>query len=146
MDMKKIKGQESGITLLALVITITILLILAGISLRVVTGEKGIIKNIELAEKAYRIARVEEEIKLIVAEVEIDKYGKGTLDDFVARLKQKYDDVEYIVNFDSWLGSLSGRGEIRDETVVMPEVMNQIDRAECVYVIKEDVEVRVDNK
>ena len=39
--MKKIKG-EKGITLIALVITIIVLLILAGVSISMLTGENGI--------------------------------------------------------------------------------------------------------
>ena len=39
--MKKIKENERGITLIALVITIIILLILAGISIMMLTGENG---------------------------------------------------------------------------------------------------------
>ena len=37
--MKNIKKQEKGITLIALIVTIIVLLILAGISIAMLTGE-----------------------------------------------------------------------------------------------------------
>ena len=40
---KKIINKEKGITLVALVVTIIILLILVGVTLRFATGEEGII-------------------------------------------------------------------------------------------------------
>ena len=40
--MKKMK-RDSGITLIALVVTIIVLLILAGVSISMLTGENGII-------------------------------------------------------------------------------------------------------
>ena len=41
--MKKFKKQVKGITLIALVVTIIVLLILAGISINFVFGENGLI-------------------------------------------------------------------------------------------------------
>ncbi len=40
--MKKIKKDEIGITIIALVITIIVLLILAGITIAMLTGDNGI--------------------------------------------------------------------------------------------------------
>ena len=51
MQMKK--RYNKGITLIALVITIIVLLILAGISIASLTGENGILK-----EKEVMIARI----------------------------------------------------------------------------------------
>ena len=44
--MKNIKKQEKGITLIALIVTIIVLLILAGISIAMLTGENGNVKLI----------------------------------------------------------------------------------------------------
>ena len=41
--MKKIKKDEIGITIIALVITIIVLLILAGITIAMLTGDNGIL-------------------------------------------------------------------------------------------------------
>ena len=43
MSMNKWKNRNSGITLIALVITIVVLLILAGVSISMLTGENGIL-------------------------------------------------------------------------------------------------------
>ena len=46
---KKILGKEKGITLIALVITIIVLLILAGVSIAMLTGENGILTQAQRA-------------------------------------------------------------------------------------------------
>ena len=48
--LTKVKG-EKGITIIALVVTIVILLILAGISIATLTGDNWLIKN---AWRSYR--------------------------------------------------------------------------------------------
>ena len=63
--MKKIQMKEEGITLIALVITIVVLLILAGISIAMVTGENGILTKAREAKEQTEIAAYEEELKLI---------------------------------------------------------------------------------
>lgn len=46
--------QERGITLIALVITVIVLLILAGISIEALTGENGLIKNARNSKRTNR--------------------------------------------------------------------------------------------
>ncbi len=53
-----------GITLIALVITIIILLILAGVTITMLTGENGILKKAQLAEQEYKDAQQKEEADL----------------------------------------------------------------------------------
>lgn len=65
--MKKIRNH-TGITLIALVITIIILLILAGISIFALTGENGLLKKAETAKRNTQISAYEEEIKLEIAD------------------------------------------------------------------------------
>lgn len=43
MKAKKVSSKEKGITLVALVVTVIIMLILAGIGISAVTGENGLI-------------------------------------------------------------------------------------------------------
>ena len=50
--MKKILKNERGITLIALVITIIVLLILAGVSIAMLTGENGILTQSTKAKKS----------------------------------------------------------------------------------------------
>lgn len=55
---------DKGITLIALVITIIILLILAGVMIATLTGENGIINKAEMAQIATDEEKIIEEIKL----------------------------------------------------------------------------------
>ena len=46
LKKKQINGGESGVTLISLVVTIVVLLILAGVSIATLTGENGNVKLI----------------------------------------------------------------------------------------------------
>ena len=59
-------NHPKGITLIALVITIIILLILAGISIAMLTGENGIISKTTKAKEEHIIEQYKEEINLII--------------------------------------------------------------------------------
>ena len=59
---KRFLGKEKGITLIALVITIIVLLILAGVSIAMLTGENGILTQAQNAKnKTEEAARKEEQ-------------------------------------------------------------------------------------
>ena len=68
--MKKIRNAK-GITLIALVITIIILLILAGITLNILLGEGGIIQQAEQARDEWERAEIEEKEQMLKAEAKI---------------------------------------------------------------------------
>lgn len=69
---KKVKNT-SGITLIALVITIIVLLILAGITIVALTGENGILKQANKAKQEQEISAVKECWELIKQEIIISK-------------------------------------------------------------------------
>lgn len=58
--------EKKGITLIALVITIIILLILAGITLSALMGENGLIENTKTSIDRYKRSRAEEKVTLAV--------------------------------------------------------------------------------
>lgn len=58
------KNFENGITLVALVITIIVLVILAGVSINLVLGDNGIIQKAKLGKENYEVASEEEKDKL----------------------------------------------------------------------------------
>ena len=68
--MKKTRNAK-GITLIALVITIIILLILAGITLNILLGEGGIIQQAEQARDEWERAEIEEKEQMLKAEAKI---------------------------------------------------------------------------
>ena len=69
--------KEKGITLIALIITIIVLLILASITIAMLTGENGIISNARWSEFLTEYETVDEAKKLYITEQTIDKYGKA---------------------------------------------------------------------
>lgn len=58
--MKGTIKKDKGITLIALVITIIVLLILAGVSISMLTGENGIINKATGAKENTEIGKEEE--------------------------------------------------------------------------------------
>ena len=64
---------KNGITLIALVITIIVLIILATVSINIVFGQNGIITMVKQASKAQAEAEVKEKVGMILAEYEIEK-------------------------------------------------------------------------
>ena len=58
--MKRSNKNQKGITLIALVLTIIILIILAGVGISILTGEDGIIKKAKCAAQNYQSAADEE--------------------------------------------------------------------------------------
>jgi uncharacterized repeat protein (TIGR02543 family) len=69
---KKILKNSQGITLVALIVTIIVLLILAGVSINLVVGENGILNKAQNAVKENRKATAKEEIALAWAACEAD--------------------------------------------------------------------------
>ena len=67
--------REKGITLIALVITIIILLILAGITIGLVTGDNGILAQATRAKEETTQAQEEENIKLAIMASSIEDNG-----------------------------------------------------------------------
>ena len=63
--MKKIKNNFKGITLIALVVTIIVLLILAGVAINLTIGNNGVLKKADMASKIWN-----EESKIEEAEME----------------------------------------------------------------------------
>ncbi|MDO5557947.1 MAG: BspA family leucine-rich repeat surface protein, partial [Clostridia bacterium] len=57
-------SHHSGITLIALIITIVIMLILAGITINLTLGENGIFQRAKLAKSEYETASVQEQLEM----------------------------------------------------------------------------------
>ena len=68
--MKNLKNQK-GITLVALVVTIIVLLILAGVSLRLVAGNEGILGRSESAVNKSNLASAQEKVDLGIANAKL---------------------------------------------------------------------------
>ena len=86
--------NNRGITLIALVITIIVLLILAGITISLALGENGIFKRALQAKQATRINEVKEEVQKWLLNNEINeklgyKESIVSTEDFLKELKDK---------------------------------------------------------
>ena len=78
---KRNKSNNLGITLIALVVTIIVLMILAGVAVAALMGDNGLIKRAGEAKESQRGATVQDEVTLAIAENEmIDQLNsvKGT--------------------------------------------------------------------
>ena len=74
--------EMKGITLIALVITIVVLMILAGVSINTVLGDDGIIKKAKEAAEATKRASAEEEMNRLVLEYQLVSNNE-TLESFL---------------------------------------------------------------
>ena len=114
--MKKHLGKEQGITLIALVITIIILLILAGISISALTNQ-GLFKNAKItqnatekaeAEQGKTLNEYEDEIsKYLPAEKLVDKVNDGTIKigDYVKYTPDTASTTEILQELNTYSGS-----------------------------------------
>ena len=86
LSLNKIKTTK-GITLIALVITIIVLLILAGVTIATLTGENGILTRASEASEKTKQANAEEQVQLaVVASIGTD--GNVNLEDLNKELEK----------------------------------------------------------
>ena len=77
--MKKLKNKN-GVTLIALAVTIIIMLILAGVTISMLTGNSGITTNASKAKTKSYLANIKEEYELYLSEKRMDdEYDLDTL-------------------------------------------------------------------
>ena len=79
-------GENKGITLIALVITIIVLLILAGVTIATLTGDNGILTRTEQAKKATGEAGAKEKVQ-VEALGSFDRYGNFDMNMLKENLK-----------------------------------------------------------
>ena len=82
--MKKILKEKSGITLIVLVITIIVLLILAGVSIAMLTGENGILTQATESKKANTAGTEKEQIGLAMQSLKTKKQEDNVTDEITA--------------------------------------------------------------
>ena len=118
--------QKQGITLIALVVTIIVLLILAGISIAMLTGQNGILNRATEAKNANGTAQLDEQVKLAVAEALSNGLGTITDDNLREALNNNVESGNYDLKGDSKDGwtiktvdktyNISGNGDITGGT------------------------------
>ena len=75
--MKGIFKEKKGITLIALVITIIVLLILAGVSIAMLTGQNGILTQAQSAKTVTSKEGAREKLNIILNSLQAEKIPKG---------------------------------------------------------------------
>ncbi len=84
MKVRKKSKLDSGITLVALVVTIIILLILAGVTVSIVLNNTGLIKRATSAGQTYSKASESEYMNILMTKYKMEKIDKNTaLEDFL---------------------------------------------------------------
>ena len=107
--MKKIRDQL-GITLISLVITIIVLLILAGISILALTGENGLLGKSNTASEETQKQTATEIINLKITNIQIATYTKKqqmpNLQDLANGLcNDEENEIEYVITKDKPVAS-----------------------------------------
>ncbi len=124
------KKGASGITLIALVITIIVLLILAAVSIATLTGDNGILTKAQSAKTTNDKAEAEEEMKLLVADWQLEKKvnSSANLGDFLNEKLEKgeLDDVtdnkdgSYTIQRNGYEATISDEDGLGDIAEVVP--------------------------
>ena len=129
MRTKKTR-KEKGITLIALVITVVILIILATISINFVFGENGLVARAEQATQLAEEARATEDMGMYLASIQMEEtqnenfrladylssnIGNAGLEDFINQ-GNGYGDVSYnghnfLVNLDDYTFTYLGKSD-----------------------------------
>ena len=114
--MNKLKNKK-GITLVALVVTIVVLLILAGISINILLGDNGIIKRATGAKEEYSKSSAKEKVELLLSEYSIEKYTVENTD--FAKFLRKNLQVGVAQNGDAYSFMLGEWQVVADENKVI---------------------------
>ena len=108
--------KEKGITLVALVVTIIVLIILAGISINLVLGDNGIITIAKKAKENTELAKIQEETELneLYTQLETEGSSSGNL---------PYDSIAKLTEFKTAIANAIGEAggvkpEVSAETTV----------------------------
>ena len=95
---KELLKNDKGITLIALVITIIILLILAGVAIATLTGENGLFARAKQAKQTQTESEMKEKLNLSIQELQVEKLTEATLDDITQEwLTQKLSEYNPIL-------------------------------------------------
>ena len=126
----KIKSSNKAITLIALVLTVIILIILAGVSISILFGDNGVVTKAKEAGKKYKISAIKERIQLEIANAETDAILRGEklevaqLEDIINKYGKLQEDGDTIITKEDeyelslkeiWYGVLSESGSYTDK-------------------------------
>ena len=85
--LREVQKTTRGITLIALVVTIIVLLILAAVAINLTIGNNGIFTRAQDAVVRNENASVYEQLQMIVADYQMDAIETGNEEEILERLK-----------------------------------------------------------
>ena len=118
---QKFKIKERGITLIALVITIIILLILAAVTIAALSGDNGILSNAARAKQETERAEILEQIRLDIYGEMADNEGTDPTEADIERIADNYGDISGSTFDDKVLKTEKGSYEIKLSDIWQPE-------------------------
>lgn len=120
--------NKRGITLIALVVTIIILIILAGVSISLVLGDNGIITRAKEAKSTYSQEAVREKVEMILAEYSAEEILENKdLDDYLDKKQEEGKIEDYSNNGDGTHTIILDGYEvkIKDDTLEIIEIVEE---------------------
>lgn len=122
-NLKERVNGKNGITLIALVITIIVLLILAGVTIATLTGDNGILTKAQSTKEKNAQKTVEEQINLAVQASRINEglvIDKDILEQELTNngieiTKSENDELPWTVKKDGYVYTISENGEVKEK-------------------------------
>ena len=110
LDIRFVKNKK-GITLVALVVTIVVLLILAGVSLNLLIGNNGIITRTQISKVSQELAAYKENMNLFIGEkqVETPEFDANTLTAYKNKLYYNTKSAEDTSGIEKVLGQIDNK-------------------------------------
>ena len=112
--------NQKGITLVALVITIVVLLILAGVTISMVLGPNGVLTNSRKAKENSARGTANDALSTALSSLSTDYYANGTTGDMLAQVTKT--NLEAILTgYEITVGNVSGEGDRATKKVLMKD-------------------------
>ena len=110
--------NKNGITLIALIITIIVLLILAGVALNTIMGESSIFSTGESSVEEYNKSQVKEKIELSINEKMLEKGGTVSIEEIIDKLIEKGitseensdKEIGFVITEDGYIVTIEDKG------------------------------------
>ena len=134
LDLRRNRTNSKGITLVALVISIVVLLILATVTVQTLTGNNGLLTKAETAVQSNNDSQELEKIKLAVAAAQLAGQGSITTDNLNGELRENFGDNS--INVDEKSGgwflknnkeyTIFDDGKIQEGNLLLPKEYQQV--------------------
>ena len=85
--------KNKGVTLIALAVTIVVMLILAGVTISVLNGENGIVKQAQKAKEESKIKELKEKVRIDIAGKRVENIGELRVSVLKEILDKYFDNV-----------------------------------------------------